>query len=345
MGVNITDLLIKKEIELKQLRGKIIAVDASLFLYQFLTTIRGRDGALLTDSKGNVTSHLVGLFSRTTNLMNRGLKLVYVFDGKPPELKNKEKERRIGIKKEAELKYKKAKEKEDIEEMRKYAARTSRLTPEMVEEAKKLLIVLGLPIVQAPSEGEAQAAYIVKNKDAFAVASQDADSLLFGADNLVRNLSMVGKRKRTNKLIYKTIKPEIVDLAENLNNLGIDQEQLIVLCMLVGTDYNLGGIKGIGPKNAIKIVKKHKSDIDALFSEVKWKENFDFSWQEVFYTFKKIPVTKNYNLKWKGVDEAEVKKILVDDHDFSEERVDSSLKKLLEERKSKQQKGLGEWFK
>ena len=344
MGVNIIDLLIRKEINIKDLKNKIIAIDASLFLYQFLTTIRGRDGSLLMDSKGNITSHLVGLFSRTTNLMSKGLKLIYVFDGKPPELKNKEKEKRIELKREAELKYKKAKEREDVEEMKKYAARTSKLTTAMVEEAKKLILALGLPIVQAPSEGEAQAAHIVKKGDAFAVASQDADSLLFGTNTLIRNLSMVGKRKKVNKLIYESIKPEIIDLAENLNNLGIDQDQLIALCLLVGTDYTPGGIKGIGPKSALKLVKKHESDIDGLFREIKWKENFDFSWQEVFYLFKKMPVTSNYKLEWELINENKLKKILVDSHDFSEERVDSLLNKLLKEKKLKEQKGLGEFF-
>ena len=344
MGVNITELLTKKEVSLSNLKDKIIAVDASLFLYQFITTIRSRDGNLLMDSKGNVTSHLVGLFSRTTNLMSKGLKLVYVFDGKPPELKNKEKEKRINLKKEAELKYNRAKEKEDIVEMKKYAARTSRLTKEMIEESKSLLLALGIPVVQAPSEGEAQAAYIVKQGDAFAVASQDADSLLFGANKLIRNLSMIGKRKKTNKLAYETIKPELVDLSENLNKLGIDHDQLIALCMLIGTDYNPGGIKGIGPKNAIKLVKKHRSDIEGLFKEVKWNNFFDFPWTEPFYLFKKIPVTDDYKLKWKEVDEQKLNELLVKAHDFSEERVSSSIIKLIKNTKLKQQKGLGEFF-
>ncbi len=344
MGVNITELLIRNKIEFNQLQGKVIAVDASLFLYQFLTTIRGRDGALLTDSKGNITSHLIGLFSRTISLMRKGIRLVYVFDGKPPELKNKEKEKRMELKKGAELKYKEAKEIGDIDEMKKYAARTAKLTPNLVEESKKLILALGLPIIQAPSEGEAQAAYLVKKGDAFAVASQDLDSLLFGADKLIRNLSLIGKRKRKNKLAYETIKPEIIDLSDNLNNLGIDQQQLIALSMLVGTDYNPKGIKGIGPKNAIKLVKKYKSDIDGLFKEMKWKKNFDFPWTDVFYTFKNIPLNKDYKLKWGLVDEKKIKQLLVEEHDFSEERVNKSINTLTGEIKPKQQKGLGEFF-
>ncbi len=167
MGVQITELLVKKEINLNELANKVIAVDSHLFLYQFLTTIRQRDGSLLIDSKGRVTSHLAGLFTRSTKLIEAGLKLVYVFDGEPPKLKHEERERRKKVKIEAQKKYEEAKKKEDLEEMRKYAARTTRLTPEMIEEAKKLIKALGIPVVEAPSEGEAQAAYMVKKKKKF----------------------------------------------------------------------------------------------------------------------------------------------------------------------------------
>src|SRR3989338_165864 len=270
MGVAITELLIKKEIELDELSGKTIVIDAPIQLYQFLSSIRGRDGSLLSDSKGEVTSHLIGLSSRIPKLMEKNIRLAYVFDGKVPDLKKKERERRKELKIEAEKKYQEAVKKEDLEEMKKYAARTTRLTPSMIEEAKKLIEALGIPIIEAPSEAEAQASHIVKNGDAFAVGTNDADCLMFGAPRIIRNLSIVGKRKKTSKLAYETISPELVDLAENLNNLGIDNDQLIALSMLVGTDYNINGIKGIGPKNALKLVKQYGKNFDSLFKEVKW---------------------------------------------------------------------------
>ena len=344
MGVQISDLIVKKEIEISDLKNKVLVIDSFNLLYQFLTTIRSRDGSLLMDSKNNVTSHLVGLFSRTTKLMQQGLKLAFVFDGKPPELKLKERERRKKLKLEAEKKYKEAVEKEDIDEMKKYASRTTRLTPEMIDEAKKLIQALGLPIIQAPSEGEAQTAHMVKKEKAYAAVSQDFDSMTFGCPLLVRNLSIAGKRKKANKLAYETVKPEIIDLAENLNNLGIDQEQLIALTMLVGTDFNPGGIKGIGPKNAIKLVKKYPSDLDTLFEEVKWKDFFDFPWSEVFYLFKNMEVTDDYKLEWNNIDEDQILKLLVDEHEFSQERVSTTLKKLEKELGSKKQKGLGDFF-
>lgn len=344
MGVAFKDIIISEEINLEYLKDKVIFLDAYNILYQFLTTIRGRDGSLLMDSKGNVTSHLTGLFSRTANLIQKGIKIVYVFDGKPPDLKQKERERRKELKLEAEKKYKEAKKREDIGEMKKYAARTTRLTPGLVEEAKELISYFGLPIVQAPSEGEAQAAYMVRKNKGFAVGSQDFDSLIHGATRLVRNLSITGRRKKGKTMGSMIVRPEIINLSENLNNLGIDQDQLIVLSMIIGTDYNLGGIKGIGPKNALKLVKKHKNDFDSLFEEVKWDDFFEFPWTEVYYLIKKLPVTDDYVLEWKDVDEGKIKELLVEKHDFSEERIDSTLKKLSKTTEPKKQRGLSDFF-
>ena len=344
MGTKIFSLVPSKEIELKELSGKKIAVDAHMYLYQFLTTIRQRDGTLLKDSNGNVTSHLVGLFSRTAKLLEHNIKPCFVFDGKAPDLKKKERERRKSLKIEAEEKYREAEKKKDISEMKKYAPRTARLTKDMIEEAKDLLEAFGVPVIDSPSEAEAQASNIVKNKDAFAVATNDADALLFGAPKVLRNLNLIGKRKKTSRLAYETINPELLDLADNLNHLGMDNDQLIALAMLVGTDYNIGGIKGIGPRNALKLVKKHKSDFDNLFKEVKWSDSFQFPWTDVFYLIKKMPVTNNYNLKWNNIDKEKILKLLVDNHDFSEERVNSTISKLFKETKKKQQKGLGDFF-
>ena len=343
MGVAFKDLIISEEIKLDDLKNKVIILDAYNVLYQFLTTIRGMDGTPLKDSKGNTTSHLVGLFSRTTSLMQKGIKPAFVFDGKPPELKQKVHEQRNALKIEAEKKFLEAKERMDVEEMKEYAARTSRLSKDMVEEAKKLVSLLGIPSIQAPSEGEAQAAYMVKEGNGFAVGSQDFDSLIHGATKLVRNLSISGRRKRGKTAAYDTVKPELIDLSENLNNFGIDQNQLIALAMMIGTDYNPGGIKGIGPKNALKLVKQYKTDFDALFKEVKWNDFFDFEWTEVYYLIKKIPVTDDYELKWENADNEAIFKFLVDEHDFSEERVKSTLEKLKKGSAGKQQKSLGDF--
>lgn len=340
MGIAFKELIVGKEIEIVDLKGKILAVDTSNILYQFLASIRARDGSLLQDSHGNVTSHLQGLLLRVTNLLSQGVKLCFVLDGRPPDLKREERERRREIKKEAEKKYKIAEKRRDLEGMRKYAARTITLTSELVEESVKLLNALGLPVIQSPSEAEAQAAFLVKNKDAYATASQDYDSLMHGTLKLVRNLSIAGRRKKAGTLGHSTVKPELVSLSETLNRMGVDQNQLIAVAMLIGTDYNVGGVKGIGPVNAIKLVKQHGSDFDGLFNEVRWNNFFDVEWTEVYHLIKKMPVKKDYEIKWGSVDKETVIRLLCDKHDFSEERVSKAISKLIKGKEDQRQMGL-----
>jgi len=342
MGTNIKDLIVAKEISFEDLKGKMLAVDSFNILYQFLSTIRQRDGSLLKDSEGRITSHLTGLFNRTTRLMHHGIKLAFVFDGKPPELKQKEREKRKTAKQEAMKMYEQAKVKKDIEAMKKYASRTSILDKEMINESKELISALGLPVIQAPSEGEAQVAAIVNSKDAYAGVSEDFDSLLYGIPRLIKNLSITGRRRF--KAAYVTIKPKIIKISETLNSLGIDQDQLIVLAILVGTDYNPGGIKGIGPKNALKLVKQYKDDFDGLFKEAKWNKNFDFPWTDIYYLIKKMPVEKDYSLKIGKLQQDRIFELLVEKHDFSKERVEKQIENLIKTESKKQQKGLGDWI-
>ena len=342
MGTNLKELVESKEIKIDELKGKVLAVDSFNILYQFLTTIRQRDGSLLKDSKGNITSHLTGLFSRTVKLMQKGIRLIFVFDGKAPELKNKEIERWGAVIIEAKKLYKTAVKAKDIEAMRKYASRTAILTKEMVDESKKLIIALGLPVVQAKSEGEAQVAYIVNQRDAFAGISEDYDCLLYGIPRVIKNLTISRRRKKGAS--YISVKTKIINLADTLNKLGIDQDQLIILAILIGTDYNIGGVKGIGPKTALKLVKEFKNNWDDLFENVKWNEQFDFPWTDIFYLIKKMSVAKDYKLEWKEIDKKKILKMLVEEHDFSEERVNKALDNLTESKSKKGQKGLGEWF-
>ncbi len=345
MGLNFKDLVVKKEISLGDLQGKILAVDSYNLLYQFLTTIRGPDGSSFTNSKGRVTSHLIGLFSRTSALMEAGIKLVFVFDGKPPEIKQKTWEKRAAIKQEAAAKFMKAEEAGELAEMKKFASRTAVLTKDMREDAQKVITALGLPIIQAPSEGEAQAAHLVKKGDAYAVVSQDYDNLIFGAPLLIRNLSIAGRRKRAGKFAYEMVKPEIIVLKDVLNHLHLTLDQLTVLAMLVGTDYNPGGVPGIGPKKGLKLVQEGGADFERIFSEVKWKETYpNLAWREVFDTIRNLPVTDNYKLSWKKINEPELKRLLIEDYEFAEERVLGKLEKLQEAQKDLSQQGLKKFF-
>ena len=345
MGLQFKELVVKKEISIADLKGKVLAIDSMNMLYQFLTTIRSPDGSVLTDSKGRVTSHLIGLFSRTTALMEQGLKLVFVFDGKPPEIKQKTWEKRTAVKTEAFLKLKEATEDKDFESMRKFAARTAVLTKDMREDAKAVIAALGLPIVQAPSEGEAQTARMVKNGDAYASVSQDYDNLIFACPLLVRNLSIEGRRKKAGQFAYQKVNPELISLPEVLANLKLTLDQLIVLAILVGTDYNPGGVKGIGPKTGLKLLKEHGSDFKSIFEKVEWQKQYpDLQWQEVFDTIKNIPVTDKYELEWKKVDEKKLFPPLVEEHGFGEERVRSKIEKLKGMQKEMAQKGLRNFF-
>jgi flap endonuclease-1 len=335
MGLNITKLVEPKTISLDDLKNKKIAVDASQMLYQFLSSIRQPDGTPLMDSKENVTSHLMGISTRIPNLIEKGMKLVFVFDGKPPVLKSIEKEERAHRKRLAQEKLELAREEEDIESMLRYSKQTSILTRTMTEESMELIEAFGLPVIHAPSEAEAQCAYLAKNNEVYGMSSTDYDSLLYETPRLIRNLTLSDKRKVRGKTIF--IKPEMIELKEVLKKLELNQEQLTILAILVGTDYNNKGIPGIGPMKALKLVKETR-DYEKMFSELKP----DFDWKEIYNIFKNMPVKKDYSLKWIPPNEEKISKILLK-HDFNEERVNKLIERLTN--KPKSQKGLTSFFK
>ena len=323
----------RKEISIQELKGKVIAVDAFNAIYQFLSSIRQYDGTPLMDKQGRVSSHLSGLFYRNIALLSEGIKLVYVFDGKPPKLKFSTNEYRKENKNIAKEKYEEAKKSEDFGAMRKYSQQMSKIDDEMIKESKELLEAMGIAIIQAPSEGEAQASELSKHKDIYAVASQDYDCLLFGAPRLIQNLTLSRKRKTSTGFI--DVNPELIELERVLNYLQINHDQLIVLGILTGTDYNPGGIKGIGPKKAVQIVQKFKTPIQ-IFNQY---EEIDFDWKEIFELFKKPDVDYYKEIEFPKIDHNKIKKILVE-HDFSEERIDKQIEKLMNIKEKGKQKTL-----
>src|SRR3989338_588859 len=316
MGLQIGEIISRREIELHELKGKTIAVDAFNAIYQFLSSIRQPDGTPLMDSKRRITSHLSGLFYRNIALLAEGIKLVYVFDGEYHELKGKTHEIRQGAKDIAKEKYEKAKEEEDVEGMGKYSRGFIKLNDEMIAESKDLLESMGIAVVQAPGEGEMQCAELVKNGQAYAVGSQDYDALAVGAPRLIQNLTLARTRKTPSGFVY--IEPEVLEYESVLNTLGIDGDQLICLAILVGTDFNQGGVKGIGPKKALALVKEKRYPI-AIFRTLEGK--LDFDWKAVFEIFKKPNVSK-IKISFPKLNRDKVKQILVDEHDFSLERVE-----------------------
>lgn len=346
MGLNIREIIPRKEIQISDLKGRTLCVDAFNTLYQFLSTIRQPDGTPLMDNKKRITSHLSGIFYRNINLLSEGIKLVYVFDGEAPELKQKTYKKRKEARDIAKGKYESARQEEDIEEMKRYSSQLIRLEDEMIKESKELLVAMGIPVVQAPSEGEAEAAYLARHKnEIYAAVSQDYDSLLFGAPKLIRNLT-ISRRKKTFSG-YVEVNPEIIELQDVLNKLEINLDQLICLGILVGTDYNPQGIPGIGQKRALNIVQKFKTPV-RIFEEFKEKINNlpdedKFDWKEIFKLFHK-PDVKNADFNFGEVNEEKIKEILVKEHDFSDERIEKQLERLREFREKSKQKGLGEWF-
>jgi flap endonuclease-1 len=343
MGINISDIVKSRELETTALMGRTIVIDAYNWTYQFLSIIRDRfTGEPLRDSKGNITSHLSGLLYRTSRLLEAGITPVYVWDGKPPDLKLAEIEKRIAGREAAKELWKEALKKGDIEKVRTYAQQAVRLTKDMVEEGKKLLNYMGVSCVQAPSEGEAQCAHMCKKGQAWATASQDFDSLAFGSPRLVRNLSITGKRKVPRKEQYVDVKPVMLILEEVLSELGITQEQLVILGILIGTDYNQGGIKGIGPKKALDLVKKEKT-FEAVMKAVEGRWEHEADPGKIFEFFKS-PKVEDIEISKEKLQPDKLKELMVGEHEFSEERMQKVIDKLSGAAEGQKQTGLGKFL-
>jgi len=326
LGVDLADIIPEEAITLDSLSGKTLAVDAYNALYQFLAIIRQPDGTPLKDKRGRVTSHLSGLLYRTANLAERGVRLAFVFDGKPPEMKTSEIRRRRKVREEAKAHYEVALKEGRLEEARTYAQATSSLRDAMVEDAKNLLDALGVAWIQAPSEGEAQAAYVATRGDVWGVASQDHDSLLFGAPRMVKNLAITGRRKLPRRDVYVEVEPKLIELTKVLTDLSLSREELIDVGILIGTDFNPDGVKGIGPKTALKLIHEHHS-LDALKPKeptIPGPANIE-SIREIFL---KPNVTSNYLLKWSEPSVERVVEFLCGEHDFSEDRVRKAVTKM-----------------
>lgn len=259
MGVLLTPIVPREAITLEALKGRRLAVDGNGELYQFLALIRLPDGTPLRDSSGRITSHLSGLFFRVTRLIaDYGVQLVFVFDGAPPALKAADIARRRALRAKYEAELEEARAAGDLARAYSKATMTSRLSREMVDEARTLLALLGIPAIVAPSEGEAQAAHMARQGSVWAAVSKDFDTLLFGAPRLVRFVTISGKEFLPSRGTFRPITPEVIDLAATLESLGITREQFVDLAILVGTDFN-PGIKGIGPRKALKLVREHGS--------------------------------------------------------------------------------------
>ena len=327
MGVKLKDIVEPESISFKDLEGRTVSIDAFNTLFQFLSTIRQRDGRPLTDENGNITSHLSGILYRNSSMIEKDIKPIYIFDGQAPELKSETQAKRREIRDEAEKIYKDALVKGDTEKARKFAMRSSKLSPEIIESSKKLLTLMGIPYIDAKGEGEAQAAYLVQNGDAYAVASQDYDCLLFGAKRVVRNLAV---NSNLGNLEY-------YQLNKVLKELNVTREELVDMGILIGTDF-CDGLKGVGAKTALKLA--HKGQLKEKIAELQKQSSHDLD--EVREIFLNHNVNTDYKIKWEKPNKDKIIEFLCYEHGFSEDRVSKASDKLKNLNSS--QGSLDAWF-
>jgi len=327
-----------KENEIKNYFGRKVAIDASMSLYQFLIAVRS-EGAQLTNADGETTSHLMGTFYRTIRMVDNGIKPVYVFDGKPPQMKSGELEKRKEKRDEAQAALDKAKEEGNVEEVDKQSRRLVKVTKDHVTDCQTLLKHMGIPYVAAPCEAEAQCAELVKAGKVYAVGTEDMDALTFGSTVLLRHLTFSEARKMPIKEFY---------LDKLLEGFEMDQEQFIDLCILLGCDY-CEKIRGIGPKKAIELVKKYKNIETILenLDKTKYPPPENWMYSEARRLFKQPEVTSatEVELKWEKPDEEALVAFMCGEKGFAEDRIRNGAKKLLKARQGSTQGRLDSFFK
>lgn len=346
MGVKLTKILESccKPIELGKLLSKKIAVDAFNYIYQFMSAIRGQDGNPLTDYQGRVTSHLSGILSRNIGLMENDIKLIWVFDGQPNMLKAEEIKKRKDLRKIAEKNLENAIDDQNSTDAQKFAKGTTKITSDIIEESKTLLELMGIPVVQAQQDGEAQCAYMIQKNLAWACASQDYDAFLFGANRIIRNLSA----SKTKVVHNKTTKVEIeyYTLEECLESLKITQFQLIDMGILIGVDF-FEGIKGIGDKTAYDMILDY-GNIETIKREKGEKYNFSVLTPEFLEEVRDIflhpKISDDISLKWNRPNLDKITELLVEEHNFNKERLTNQLNRLKEKFLNKTQGSLDSFY-
>lgn len=322
-------------------KKRIVAIDAYNTIYAFLATIRDPTGQPMRSESGRITSPIIGLFNRTTRMLENGIEPIFVFDGIPPRFKQKELEKRRAKKEEEKAKLQEAVDREDYAAARKHAVASMSLREQIIEDSKRLLELLGVGLVLAPEEGEAQMAQMALKGQIYACASQDYDTLLFGAPRLLRNVSFTQLRSYAGQRIPNP--PEEIILEQVLNALGFTREQLILLGMVIGSDYSK--VSGYGPKKGFELVRKHPS-ADLLFSHLERTVDIEESFKgndprEIFDYFLNPPFNEKSSFELRKVNARGVYKFLVDELSFDEARVKSTLSRL---RKKQAQKSLDKFF-
>ncbi|KAK1319678.1 Flap endonuclease 1-A [Acorus calamus] len=329
-----------KEQKFESYFGRKIAIDASMSIYQFLIVV-GRVGSeLLTNEAGDVTSHLQGMFTRTIRLLEAGLKPAYIFDGKPPDLKKQELSKRFSKREDATEDLKTAQAEGDKESIEKFSKRTVKVTKQHNDDCKRLLRLMGVPVIEAPSEAEAECAALCKNGKVYAVASEDMDSLTFGAPRFLRHLMEPSSKK---------IPVMEFEIAKVLEELDLTMDQFIDLCILCGCDY-CDSIRGIGGQTALKLIRQHGSIENILENINKERYQIPENWpyQEARRLFKEPLVSEpndQLEIKWTAPDEEGLVTFLVNENGFNGERVTKAIEKIKAAKNKSSQGRLESFFK
>ncbi|KAK4556143.1 Elongation of fatty acids protein 2 [Recurvomyces mirabilis] len=330
-----------KEGEIKNQFGRKVAIDASMSLYSFLVAVRS-GGEQLMSENGETTSHIMGLFYRTLRIIDNGIKPLYVFDGQPPKLKSGELAKRFQRKSEAQEAQEEAKETGTADDVEKFSRRTVRVTREHNAEAQRLLKLMGVPYIIAPTEAEAQCAVLARAGKVFAAASEDMDTLTFNSPVLLRKLTFSEQRKEPIQEIH---------LDAVLEGLDMDLNQFIDLCILLGCDY-VDPVKGIGPKVALNLIREHKT-LEAVveYNEKNKKYTFpeDWPYKDARLLFLEPDVRSadepECDFKWEAPDVDGLVKFLVEEKGFNEDRVRNAASRLNKNLKSGQQSRIEGFFK
>ncbi|OCL11536.1 flap endonuclease 1 [Glonium stellatum] len=327
--------------EIKNQFGRKVAIDASMSIYSFLIAVRS-DGQQLMNETGETTSHLMGMFYRTLRMVDNGIKPLYVFDGAPPKLKSGELAKRFQRKSEAQQAHEEAKETGTAEDVEKFSRRTVRVTKEHNAECQRLLKLMGIPYIIAPTEAEAQCAALARAGKVYAAASEDMDTLTFDTPVLLRHLTFSEQRKEPILEIH---------LDKVLEGLGMDRTQFIDLCILLGCDY-LDPIKGIGPSTALKLIREHKNlegVVDIISKSSKYTIPEDWPYADARLLFLEPDVRSaddpECDFKWEAPNVDGLIKFLVEEKGFNEDRVRSGASRLQKNLKTAQQSRLEGFFK
>ncbi|OAP63846.1 flap endonuclease 1, variant [Fonsecaea erecta] len=332
--------------EIKNHFGRKVAIDAyasSMSIYSFLIAVRS-DGQQLMSDTGETTSHLMGMFYRTLRMVDNGIKPLYVFDGAPPKLKSGELAKRFARKNEASDQHEEAKETGTAEEVEKFSRRTVRVTREHNDECRRLLKLMGIPYIVAPTEAEAQCAVLARAGKVYAAASEDMDTLTFNSPILLRHLTFSEQRKEPIQEIH---------LDKTLEGLGMDRDQFIDLCILLGCDY-LDPIPKVGPNTALKLIREHGSlegVVEFIENDAKKRYTIpeDWPYKEARELFLHPDVRSaddpECDFKWEAPDIEGLVQFLVHEKGFNEDRVRSAAQKLQKNVKTAQQSRLEGFFK